>query len=372
MKVMFLVHGLPVGGTERVVVDLCHWMRARGVSLVVACLDELGFFGEALQAEGVVCHQLQRQPGIDFGLPGRIADLAKSEAVDLIHAHQYTPFFYGALATRRAGIPLFFTAHGRFYPDLPSWKHRLFNRLIGCRVAHVTAVSDAVKDALVTVEGLPEIGIEVLHNGIDLSRFLVPNGARKWLFADHGVPLDAPLIGTVARLNPIKNQIMLLHAFARMRQSVSDAHLLVVGDGSERTALADLAQELGVDDAVHMIGERDDVAYLLGALDLFALTSLSEGMPMTLLEAMAARVPIVTTDVGGIPQMLKADEEALFTASDDEEAFAAAMGRLLKNRDLATALADRAHDRVTRDFSLDVIGTRYLDIYADLAPGRGG
>jgi glycosyltransferase involved in cell wall biosynthesis len=342
-------------------------MRARGIDLTVACLDELGFFGEGLKREGFSCHQLGRQPGFDFALPGRIAALAKSERVDVIHAHQYTPFFYGVMARRKAGVPLLFTEHGRFYPDLPSWKRRLFNRLIGCRVDHTTAVSDAVKEALVAIEGMPSAPIEVLHNGIDLGRFSVPTGARDWLAETHGVPMDAPVVGTVARLNPIKNQAMLVDAFAQARQVVPDAHLAIVGDGSERQALQTQVADLGLNAAVHFLGERDDVARMLGAMDVFALSSLSEGMPMTLLEAMAARVPIATTDVGGISQMLEPGREALFCASDDTAAFSANLVRLLSNPEVCEELTARAHARVVDDFSLDVIGERYLHIYRALA-----
>ncbi|MBI5136407.1 MAG: glycosyltransferase [Nitrospirae bacterium] len=366
MRVMFLVHGLPVGGTERVVVDLCHWLRGHGVDLFVACLDELGAFGMALAAEGVDCHQLNRRPGLDLGLPGRIARLARREEASLIHAHQYTPFFYAALARRRAGIPLLFTEHGRFYPDPPSWKRRLFNRTVGRRVDHVTAVSGQVRDALVDVEGMAGNAIEVLYNGVDLSRFGAPPGARARLAVEWGVPPDATVVGTVARLNTIKNQALLLAAFARVAAALPDAHLLVVGDGPEFGRLTQQAEKLGIADRAHFVGERADVPFWLACMDVFALSSLSEGMPMTLLEAMAARVPIVSTAVGGIGEMLEDGAEALLVASGDTDALANALLALCADPARRGALTAAAHDRVARAFSLDVIGGRYLEIYRGL------
>ncbi len=371
MRVMLLVHGLPVGGTERVVVDLCRWLRGRKVQVLVACLDELGAFGEMLQADGVPTAQLHRQPGFDFGLPGRIAELAGRERIDVIHAHQYTPFFYGVMARYRTRCPLLFTEHGRFFPDLPSTKRRIFNRTVGRRVDGITAVSDGVKQALVAVERLPEERIEVLHNGLDVTGFALPDGARERLLAEWGVPVDAPVVGTVARLNSIKNQAMLIRAFARARRSVADAHLLMVGDGDERANLQQLAHSHQVGEAVHFTGEQTDVPHWLACMNVFALSSLSEGMPMTLLEAMAAGLPILTTDVGGINEMLHRDTEALMTDRDDEAGFAKALTRLLTDVDVRQRLGRSGRARLERDFSLDVIGERYLAIYRQMLDGGG-
>jgi glycosyltransferase involved in cell wall biosynthesis len=366
LKVLFLVHGLPVGGTERVVVDLVRWLRPRGVEAAVGCLDEVGTLGEGLREDGVPVVPLGRRPGFDRALGRRIAGLALDQRADLIHAHQYTPYFYGVLARRRCRLPLLFTEHGRFHPDRPSWKRHLFNRTLGRSVDKVTAVSDGVRRALVRVEGFPGEEIEVLHNGIAPEAFTAPEGARAWLEADHGVPAGAPVVGSVARLNPIKNQALLVDAFADVARALPEARLILVGDGPERAALTARAAAAGLTDRVLLPGEQGDVARWLACMDVFCLTSLSEGMPMTVLEAMAARVPVVCTDVGGIGEMVADGAEGVLVPSGDRGALAAALTRLLKDPARSRDLAERAHGRLLRDFTLDVVGARYVEIYEAL------
>jgi glycosyltransferase involved in cell wall biosynthesis len=353
------------------VADLARWLRGRGVAPVIGCLDLLGELGEALEAEGVPCHLFERRPGFDRGLGRRIAERVAADGIDLIHGHQYTPFFFGMLAKRRCGVPLLFTEHGRFHPDRPGLRRQVFNRTVGRGVDHITAVSEQVRDALVRVEGFPAGRIEVLPNGIDPAPFTgLPREegafARAW-----GIPEGAPLVGTIARLNPIKNQALLIDAFREVRAAVPEAHLVIVGDGELKDDLAERATADGMADAVHLVGQHDDVRPWLGRMDLFALSSLSEGMPMTLLEAMAAGVPIVSTDVGGIRGMVAPGTEALLVPSGDRAALAHALSGLLKDPDRRHALAAAARTRLEREFTLDAVGGRYLEIYGDLCPGTG-
>lgn len=370
MKVLILVHGLPVGGTERMVTDLVRWLRARDVSVWIGCLDELGTFGEALAREGVPCRVFGRRPGTDLRLPGHIAAWARQTDIDLLHAHQYSPYFYGVLATFLYRRPILFTEHGRFHPDLPSTKRRIFNRTVGKRVDHITAVSSGVRDSLVRVEGFAPARIEVLHNGLNPESVAASREERRHIRGDLGIPMEAPVVGTVARLNPIKNQRLLIDAFGDVVGDFPDAHLVIVGDGEAFAALSAQAAERGLRHAVHLVGGRDDVPAWLAAMDVFALSSLSEGMPMTILEAMAAGVPVVTTDVGGIREVLAPDEEGLFVPSGDRAAFAGSLKRLLDDPALRTRLAGRARARMERQFSLDAIGGRYLDIYRNLLARR--
>ncbi len=379
MKITFLVHGLPVGGTERVVADLARWLRGHEHQVDVACLDQLGAFGEALQADGIPCTVLGRKAGFDRSVAGRLAAHVAQVGSELIHAHQYTAYFYAMLARSllarpRTRLPVVFTEHGRFHPDTASFKRRLFNRTIARPHGPITAVTEQVKTALVTIESLPAEAITILPNGLDPDGFDLSAAVGEPIRAQFGIPLNAPLCGTVARLEHIKRQDILLEAFALTLEKRPDAHLLIVGDGPMRRNLTALCKGLNLSERVHLAGSREDIPQVMAALDLFVLTSASEGMPMTLLEAMAARVAIVTTDVGSIGQMLENGQEAVLVPPPDDPArtitaLATQMSHLLATPDDRLTLTDAAHARLLQHFTLDRVGQAYLTIYRQAVDG---
>jgi len=382
LKVLLLVHGLPVGGTEMMVCHLARYLRGVGVEVEVGCLDVVGELGEDLRREGFVVIEFGRRPGFDVRLPLRIARQVKQAAYDVVHAHHYTCFCYGALSKLRRGVPLVFTEHGRFYPDLPSWKRRVFTALFSRQAEHVTAVSAGVRQSLLKVERFRRRDIEVLYNGIDVERFTrASQRPREELRERCGLPIDAEIIGTVGRLDTIKNHSLLLHALSMLRKQSCPSLLAIVGGGPERARLEDLARHLGLEDHVLFLGQRQNTEEIFASLDVFCLSSLSEGTPMTLLEAMAARVPIVSTGVGGIPEILDTEQEAVLikgtppdcrdlrnaTDSDYVTEFSEALKRVLRDADLRDRLASKALLRVRRDFSLDTICQRYLEIFGRVA-----
>lgn len=381
MRVMLLVHGLPVGGTEVLVCQLARWLRRDGLGVTVGCLDEFGELGRELAAEGVVVELYSRREGFDAGLAPRIARSLRRHAVDVVHAHQYAPYFYGALAKALTGVPLIFTEHGRAYPDLPSRRRRAFNRVFAPIVDRITAVSEDVRDSLRRVEGIAPTRVEIVRNGVDLDRFAHRRpedrqAARESLALSAG----ARVVGTVGRLDPIKNYPLLLAAIRRLREDLPDTVLLIVGDGPERPRLEALARELGIEAQVRFLGMRRDVDRILPALDVFALSSFSEGMPVTLIEAMAASVPVVSTGVGGIPGILRSGQEGLLVSgvppdprtspepvvSGYVDRFAGTVRRLLVEPGLGQALAERASKRARTEFSLDSMCRSYRRLYDDV------
>jgi glycosyltransferase involved in cell wall biosynthesis len=364
---------------------LARHFRDRGVSPIVGCLDEIGELGKALMADGIVVELLHRRPGFDRTLPLRIARTVRRHRVEVIHAHQYTTFVYGVLAKLVTGVPMVFTEHGRTYPDQPRFKRRAFNFVFSRFAERVTAVSGGVKTALCRMEGFPPERVEVVYNGIDLGRYTVVDApARREARRRLGIPAEAPVVGTIGRLDPIKHYTLLLAAFRRVRTDHRDARLVIVGDGPERGRLESLAGLFDLSRAVHFLGARFDVDLILPAFDVFALSSLSEGLPMTIIEAMAAGVPIVSTAVGGVPEMVRDGQEALLVpgspspligaedleASSRVEEFAGPLRRLLQDPALRDRLAVAARARAMGEFSLEVIGQRYRTIY-EQAIGRG-
>jgi|SoiMethySBSTD1v2_1073268.scaffolds.fasta_scaffold26315_3 glycosyltransferase involved in cell wall biosynthesis len=383
MRVLFLVHGLPVGGTEVMVCHLVQRLRGRGVDVTVGCLDVVGELGETLRSSGVPLELYGRRPGFDMLLPFRIARAARAVGADIIHAHQYTCFFYAALAKPLSGARVVFTEHGRFYPDLPSPKRRIFNRVFGGQADAITAVSHRVKDSLVQVEGFPAESIEVIYNGIDVEthetvRAVAVRSARERL----EIPAASRVVGTIGRLDSIKNQKLLLGACALLARDVPDLVVVLVGDGPERADLESTAGRLGMTGRTRFLGTRRDVREILPAFDVFALSSLSEGTPMSLIEAMAAGVPVVSTAVGGIPEIVEDREEGILVApepdwrpdepaltqSDYPRRFKQALERVLLDSALAERLRGNARSRARRCFTIDGITEQYLNLYGRWSP----
>jgi glycosyltransferase involved in cell wall biosynthesis len=348
---------------------LARWLHRQAVGVEVGCLDCVGSLGEALRSEGVPVVCYGRRPGRDLLLPWRIARHVRRRGIEVVHAHQMTPFVYGMLAKTITRVPLILTEHGRFHPDVSSRARRGFNRLFASSVDRITAVSQAVRETLVTVEDFAPDAIEVIYNGTEIERFSSVRPSRDEARRQIGIPASALVVGSVGRLHADKNHQLLLRAAARLRSQGVDVFVVIVGEGPERAALAALAEDLGVSDRATFLGERADVERILPAFDVFALPSKTEGTPVTLLEAMAARVPIVAAAVGGIPEILQNGRDACLVTLEGRDAvaaLAAALHAVLSDPGLAHENAERAFARVQRDFSAAAIFQRYLDLYREV------
>ncbi len=366
-KILQLLHGLSTGGAE-VLADRFGRRLADSYDVEFACLDNIGEIGERLQASGFPVTHLHRGSGIDFGCIRRLAKLIRTESVDLIHAHQYTPFFY-SLATRwlRSSCPILFTEHGRFLPDYPRRKRMLFNRLMLGRTDCVVAVGNDVKRALVENEGLPCDRIEVIYNGIPVETFNPEGhlGARQRLREDLGLPADAMVAVQVARLDYLKDHLSAIRAIAKTT-AAANIHLIVVGDGPEQAKIVQEINACEIADRVHLLGLRDDVAELLAAADILLLTSISEGIPLTLIEGMSAGLPIVSTNVGGVPEIVTDGVHGLLCAAGDSAALAAHMIRLAADPELRQRMGNAGRCEARERFSEDLMHAKYQQVIASM------
>lgn len=343
-RILQLLHSLHTGGAE-VLADRIGRHLSHRYDVLFACLDDVGEIGERLQVDGFHVEHIKRGSGIDFSCVRRLAGLVRRERVDLIHAHQYTPFFY-SLAARQlvprgwlGSLPIVFTEHGRFLPDYPRRKRMWFNRLMLGRGDRLFAVGHDVKRALVENEGLPAGRIDVIYNGIPVEAYrreLFPD-ARAWLNAQFGLPADAFVVVQVARLDYLKDHTTAIRATARAAQS-TNIHLLLVGDGPERETIECEIREHGVDERVHVCGLRRDVPRILAGADALLLTSISEGIPLTLIEGMAAGLPIVSTNVGGIQEIVQDHVQGLLCDARDYDGLASRLVQLACGPDLRRQL----------------------------------
>jgi len=360
--VLVVVQSLNVGGMERVVVDLARGL-APDYATTVCCYDELGPLAEQLSPPATA-RLVARGEGFDRSLPGRLAELMRELDIDLVHAHNRTAFAYAALATRHNRIPLVYTEHGPTHPS--SWKAKWLMRVSSWRKnRHFVAVAQWIRDLMVQDWRFPRRRVHLITNGVDAAAAQGPFSGPS-LAEELGFDPAAPVVGIVAGLKPVKNHPLLLRAMRGVRAEHPDAQLVLVGDGPDAAALRELAAQLGSTEAVHFLGERTDIPRLVHGFDVSVLCSHSEGMSITLLEAMAAARPIVATRVGGTPDILEHDRSALLVPSGDEAALAAAISALLSDPRRAAALGAAARRDFDARFTLSQTVRRYAELYDTL------
>lgn len=355
-----VVLGLPFGGTEILVERMLRNPPA-GFTVSCLCLDLMGEVGERLRKDGVKVTLLGRKPGFDFSLPSRIARQARLDGIDVLHCHQYTPFFYGALARLwRPGLQVVFTEHGRFHPDLPSPKRRAFNAVMQGRARFVTAVSPAVKQALVDVEGFKPEKVEVVYNGIAFPPATEDKAALRLRL---GLDPEGFHFILCSRFDPIKWIPGLVQAFRKVVDAVPSARLVLVGDGIEKEAILAARRTLGLEREIIMPGFQKNVADWLRASDAFVLSSLSEGTSVSLIESMAAGMPSVATRVGGNPFVVEEGETGLLVPSSDPEALAQGLLSLARDPDGVRRMGARARVRYEQRFLPASMDETYSGMY---------
>lgn len=364
-KVLHVTFNMGIGGTEQVIRQLVLFTKEQGLYHEVVCIDgHCGAIGDQLTEAGVPVHVVDRTGGFDRQLIRSLRSLIAEKRFDIVHCHQYTPFLYGRLAALGTQARVVFTEHGRFYPDRYRWKALFINPVLALMTPALVAISEATRKALARYEFMLGSRIRVIYNGI---RPLVadPEETAR-LRVEQGIPEQAYVYGTVSRLDPVKNQEMMLRAFRRCLETCPDSVLLMVGDGPDRTKLESLAKNLGVSDQVRFTGFISEPAQHLALMDCFLLSSHTEGTSMTLLESMSLAIPAVVTNVGGNPEIVMEGATGLLVPADNAEAFASAMIRLQEAPGLGRQLGQQAQARFREGFSVQAMSGHYLRLYQQL------
>lgn len=360
-RVLHVTFDMRIGGTEQVIRNLIEASDTQRYAMSIYCIEEpIGPFGEMLQENGVAITCTARQPGLDFKVIHQLRKHIREQHIDVVHCHQYTPWVYGALASIGLGKRVIFTEHGRFYPDSSSWKRRLVNPVLAAITDRITAISKATRQALIDYEFISAARVEVIYNGIE--PLMSDVAAAQQIRQQFGISQDAIVLGTIARFDPIKNHAMMLRAFKIVNDQHPDTRLLIVGDGEERPAIEARIRELELAHAVILSGYVSRPAPLLETMDIFLLSSFSEGTSMTLLEAMSLGKPCVVTAVGGNPEIIEDGETGHVTPNDNPERFAQAIVELLPptHRD---AVHTVAMDRFRSRFTNAIMAGHYEQVY---------
>jgi glycosyltransferase involved in cell wall biosynthesis len=361
-----VLHGLRVGGAEVLAARLVRRFR-EDFHFVFYCLDELGSLGQELRDEGFTVEVLGRRPGFDWHCSVELAQFLRRQRVELIHAHQYTPFFY-ALTARLLfrQPPVLFTEHGRWFPDYPRPKRVVANRLLLQQRDRTVGVGEAVRQALIHNEGLPAERVGVVYNGVELDRFNNSREERDVALQAMGLERGDFVLLQVARLDPLKDHPTALLTVDRLRHEIPNLRLVLVGEGPEERSIRDLIHRLGIDHHVRLLGLRSDVARLLHAADVLLLTSKSEGVPLTAIEAMAAGLPVVATSVGGLPEVVQNGKTGWLVPAGDPAALAERILVLARDPGLRQQMGRLGRERAQSMFAEDKMHHGYRRLYDEM------
>ena len=348
------------GGAENVVLRLAAGLRAAGDEPVVVTMRP-GWMTERAEAEGFEVWLAPQARGLAPGWVPRFALRLRRGGIDCLHSHEFAMNVYGGAAARLVGIPSVATIHGRNWAT-GSRRRGLAYRALRRLGMRVVAVSRDLAGFLAAGLPLPLEAISVVHNGIPLAAPLpaaAHAAARAATRRSLGIPVDAPLLLAVGNLYPVKDHATLLRAAA----TLPGVSVAIAGRGEEEEKLRALAAELGLGARLHLLGLRDDVADLHRAADLFVQPSRSEGLPLAILEAMGAGLPVVATRVGGIHEAVIDGRTGRLVPPADPAALAAALRELLDAPERRAAFGRAGTARAEQEFSLRAMTDAYRALY---------
>ena len=367
-RIVHLIDGLEPGGAEFIMAAYAPELAALGFDVRIVSLKppRNPLIAERLSAAGIAVDivPIDRLRRADQLL--RLRRVLHDLRPDVVHAHLEFASILAATFKRATNAPLVATLHTTEVPQ--GWTRSsarlwMMYRALDLQASAVICLTQLAKQHL-RQNTLRHAPIEVLPNGIELAAYdAPPHMGRAQIRAAFGIPDDAPLVISVAVLRAGKGMDLLVDAFATLRQTVGDAHLLIVGEGPERALVADRIARHDLGDVVHMAGFRKDVADLLRAADVFVLPTLMDALPTVIMEAMAARLPIVASATGGIPEMIKDGHDGLLVPPGNVDALAKAMTQFFTQPDFAQSLATAGRQRVEENFFLPRQVERLATLY---------
>lgn len=361
MKILFLTTHLNLGGIGSYTLSLAKSLKRRGHEILIASSG--GAMVNEVEQEGImhimvkINTKSELSPKVPLAI-FKLRSIIKREGIEIIHAQTRVAQVIAEGLARLNCAPYVSTCHGFFRPH---WARRVF----GCWGSRVIAISEAVREHLVNDLKVRKENVVLVHNGVDIAKFsqgLSENEKEK--FRNQAGVGSWPLIGIVARLSPVKGHKYLLEAMRKVVDSKPAAQLLIIGDGSLKEELINQVVSLGLKENVVFLGSLVDTAKPLSLIDVFVLPSLKEGLGISILEAQAAGVPVVASDVGGIYTIIKDNKNGFLVPPRDSLSLAAAIIKLIDNPILVKKMSEAGRRLMREEFSLGEMAKRIEGVYS--------
>ncbi len=362
LRTAFVITSMPVGGAETLLLNLIRGMNRERFSPELICLKELGPIGEVLASEIPTHHSLIRNK-YDLSILHRLGRLFRSRQIDaVITVGAGDKMFWGRLAAKYSGVPVICSAlHSTGWPDGIGKLNRLLTPITDIFIA----VAQSHGKFLVEFERFPESKVAIIRNGIDTKRF-VPNPADRLSIRNElGLEIGVPLVGIVAALRPEKNHALFLDVARRTCDIVPDAHFIIIGEGPERAKIEAMVVEKQLQSNIHLLGNRNDTPRWLAALDVFLLTSHNEANPVSILEALACGVPVVSTNVGSIAETVQDGLTGYTVEPGNAQEASHRVMQLLLDSGHANDLGNRGRELVQKTGSLEAMVNGYQNLIED-------
>jgi glycosyltransferase involved in cell wall biosynthesis len=368
LNVVQMVDVIGRGGAEKALVGLALHLDRSRYNVTVCATRSAGNYQPLLDAAGVRTVIIGRRSRWEMHKLLGLVRLLRRQPVHVLHTHLFGSNTWGRLLGRLAGVPVIVAhEHWSSKSRREMWIDHLLYRLSD----RILVPSRMSKRLVASSDDIPPDRISVVYNGVDITQF--DKSDREAARAELGIEPDNLAIGSVGRLSIDKGgQDILLRSLAHLREAHPEAKLLFVGKGPLRSDLQQLAQELAQGGAVIFTGQRADVPRLLSAMDIFVLPSLREALPIAVLEAMAARVPVIATRVGGVPEIVQDGLNGLLVPPGDEATLHVVLERLVADPQLRLTLGQAGRDHVEASFTLDKMVTKVEGIYEELARAKIG
>lgn len=363
INVMHVVQGLDIGGLERLVIDLIESSDKDRFDFFVCCLSQDGILAEELERNKIPVIALNKQSGFNLRISFALAKIIKDKKIDILHTHSQRPRFYGALTKLLVpNVKIVHTQHGY---DPKRYRSLLLSRFAASFIDQIVLVSKALYDFALLVEKTNKDKLMVIYNGINLKKFtiVINQKQKEELKKSLGISLGDYVIGTVGRLEEVKNHKLLIRVFSQISLGKKNVKLLIVGGGPLFKELKDYANQQEVVDKVILTGARHDVEQLLDIIDVFALSSLSEGTSLVVLEAMAKGLPVVATDVGGVRELVSNIDNGFLVSLTDEDSFVRGINDLLNDQELYRKVSVTNSKKASLEFGIKNTAIKYEEVY---------
>lgn len=373
--VVHVIYRLDFGGLETLLAECINRMPAQRYRHAIVCLTDYTDFAKKITQPGVNIYALHKAPGLGLGTHVKLWKLLRKLRPTILHTYNLAAIEYAFTATL-AGVPIRIHAeHGRDAsdPEGKNRKHNLLRRWLVPFIDCYVPVSGDLQRWLKHVVGVPDAKNMLINNGVDTEHFNKRldkrNSSALW-----NVPQDAYVIGTVGRLQDVKNHAGLIDAFIELQAQLpaekARLRLAIVGDGPLRKAIEEKVASAGIANVVWLPGASTDIAEIMQGFSVFALSSIAEGTPVTILEAMSVGLPVVATNVGGIPALVLDRVTGTLVPPNDADAMAAALAAYIQQPETATQHGTAGRERIVRHYSVAAMLAAYTALYDRLCKSK--
>jgi glycosyltransferase involved in cell wall biosynthesis len=375
MKILQVAYSSRISGGEKVLFDLAVSLNKRGHEVIAVCPDP-GQLPDELRKAGIQSTIIPFHKTYDIRAARRLAKLIRQEKIEVLHSHSMLTNIISRVAGKLAKVPVSVsTEHltmelarggrsGETIEHLKARYYRMLDNYTSRYNQQVIAVSNAVRDDLVE-QGIPAARITVIQNGINIPD--IDPAARDRIRQELGIKPEETVVGAVGRLSPQKDYPTLLRAFKEVKRSCPEAILLIAGDGYLRQNLEKLTNDLGIREQVKFLGYRSNVLEVVSSFDIYALSSLWEGLPLAVLEAMAMGKPVVATKVPGTEEAVHEGDTGFLVPLKDDQALSQRIIDLVRNQEKAQAMGETGRRRWKDCFSLNRVIDEHEELYQNLA-----